>query len=252
MTARIRPGRPSVRRLATTALVVMAVLFASVAAHAADLGGAKIVGASCTKPFQQSYASEALRVFEVHPLDSSWARLEVTHTDNVAAGTRRYEVRWSIAPGMQLCENRAKFGYGTDYIKLGRSGSTSVELKARSPVRVKISARFPGKVRLRRDLGTSRRRALITRWARRGCKLESSNPGAADLLQSVADRGHAHGCKGPGKSSIPAATKLLRHVSAYFNNNSRSSDRTEPHAMAREYYRILRQLTRGTPATPPR
>lgn len=228
-----------------------AVAFAAQGSTAyANIGSAKIVGASCDKPFQSGYRSEDLEVSEAHPLDGEWVDLKVDHTDDVAAGTRRYEISWSIAPGMLLCESTAKLGYGKGKVKLERSGSMSVVLKPRSPVRIKIRARFPGEVRLRRDLGTARRRALITGWARRSCQLRSSNPGAAGLLKSVAGRGHGQGCKGPGKGSIPAATQLLHHVSAYFNARSHAREGSRSRPMAHEYYRILRQLTRGTPVPP--
>ena len=200
-----------------------------------------LVGASCSKPLQvyydkdHPYGSEDEPV-AMHPWDDHWISLSVTHVA-AANGMRRYDAHWSLSPEVKLCDT-GWTAFGTRRSITTRTGARSSEIRADTPAKAKVNARFGRKIAMRDGLDRRRVKVLVAGWVSRSCALRSSNRPAAELLDDLANRAGANGCRPPKRERANAA-QLLDHLTAYFNAQGvHGSTR-----MAQEYYRVLGQLT---------
>lgn len=248
----MRGGRPAVIGVVMGILAITGVAGARAAGSPTNL-----IGSSCRHQLELTHASGGFNatpgnggaVSENHALDSRFMSLTVTETTTGTGAKPRHVVaRWSLGPKVKLCTSRAQIGFGNEQPITQRSGVIEGDVTKTGPVRVKIRAALVQSIRPR-QISRARMKALITGWAARACRLETSDPGASELLSDLAGRGHAHGCKGPGDSSIPSDDVMLTHLSAYYKQQRGGAVPTPATAasMGREYYRVLAQLTTGAP-----
>ena len=201
----------------------------------------KIVGSSCDKPLQVYWDAKGGdgRPFAAHPYDDHWLHLSAAQSQT-AEGKRRVDLRWNLSSEVELCDDGwTRLGWGNQEPITTRSGSRSAELLPDRPAKAKLNARFVRPPTAVRDgLNKRRLKTMIAGWARRGCALLNSNPGAAMLLEDLATRAGAHDCR-PPKRVRPSAMELLHHLVAYFNAARQSGGAQ----LGREYYRVLAQFT---------